>query len=277
MFGLVGDHMMETLSSGIQYRHWPVQQAKACILLIHGLAEHTGRYERLAAYFNARHIAVVGPDHIGHGASPGTRAHVAQFSEYLAPLTELRDAISDWYPNTPTFMLGHSMGGLIAAHLLLQDAQSYQGAMFSGPAFAADETVSPLTLWLGRLFRAVLPKMGMLSLEAGQVSRDPAVVADYIADPLVYNGKITVALGMEILSAMDEAIAGAQHITLPVYIAHGEADVMAMPEGSQTFFQALASQDKTLDWWPDLYHEIFHEPESEAVMARFAAWLESHL
>jgi alpha-beta hydrolase superfamily lysophospholipase len=269
--------MMETLSSGIQYRHWPVQEAKACILLIHGLAEHTGRYERLAAYFNARNIAVVGPDHIGHGASPGTRAHVARFSEYLAPLTELRDAINGWYPNIPTFMLGHSMGGLIAAHLLLQDAQSYRGAMLSAPAFAADEAVSPVTLWLGRLFRALLPKMGMMSLEASQISRDPAVVADYIADPLVYNGKITAALGMEILSAMDDAIAGAQHITLPVYIAHGEADVMAMPEGSRAFFQALASHDKTLDWWPDLYHEIFHEPESEAVMAGFAGWLESHL
>ena len=103
------------------------------------------------------------------------------------------------------------------------------------------------------------------------------IVADYIADPLVYNGKITAALGMELLSAMDDAIAGAQHITLPVYIAHGEADVMAMPDGSRAFFQALGSQDKTLDWWPDLYHEIFNEPESEAVMARFAEWLEAHL
>ncbi|MDA9681903.1 lysophospholipase [Luminiphilus sp.] len=269
--------MMETLSSGIQYRHWPAQEAKACILLIHGLAEHTGRYERLAAYFNARNIAVVGPDHIGHGASPGTRAYVAQFSEYLAPLTELRAAIRGWYSDTPTFMLGHSMGGLIAAHLLLQDAQSYRGAMLSAPAFAADEAVSPVTLWLGRLLRAVMPKIGMMSLEANQISRDPAVVADYIADPLVYNGKITAALGMELLSAMDDAIAGAQHITLPIYMAHGEADVMAMPDGSRAFFQALASQDKTLDWWPDLYHEIFNEPESEAVMDRFAGWLEAHL
>ena len=269
--------MMESLSSGIQYRHWPVQEAKACIVLIHGLAEHTGRYERLAAYFNARQIAVVGPDHIGHGASPGTRAYVAHFGEYLAPLMELRAAISGWYPDTPTFMLGHSMGGLIAAHLLLQDAQSYRGAMLSAPAFAADEAVSSVTLWVGRLLRAVLPKIGMMSLAANQISRDPAVVADYVADPLVYNGKITAALGMEILSAMEQAIAGAQHITLPVYIAHGEADVMAMPDGSRTFFQALGSQDKTLDWWPDLYHEIFNEPESEAVMARFAGWLEAHL
>jgi alpha-beta hydrolase superfamily lysophospholipase len=174
-------------------------------------------------------------------------------------------------------MLGHSMGGLIAAHLLLQDAQSYRGAMLSAPAFSADEAVSPVTLWLGRLLRAVMPKIGMMSLEADQISRDPAVVADYIADPLVYNGKITAALGMELLSAMDDAIAGAQHITLPIYIAHGEADVMAMPDGSRAFFQALASQDKTLDWWPDLYHEIFNEPESEAVMDRFAGWLEAHL
>ena len=268
---------METLSSGIQYRHWPVTEAKACMVLIHGLAEHTGRYERLAAYFNARNIAVVGPDHIGHGASPGARAYVAHFSEYLAPLTELRDAISGWYPETPTFVLGHSMGGLIAAHLMLQDAQSYRGAMLSAPAFAADEVVSPITLWLGRLLRAVVPKMGMMRLEASQISRDPAVVADYIADPLVYNGKVTAALGMELLRAMGEAIEGAQHITLPVYIAHGEADVMAMPDGSRSFFQALGSQDKTLDWWPDLYHEIFNEPESEVVMARFAEWLEAHL
>lgn len=268
---------MESLTSGIQYRHWPVADAKACVLLVHGLAEHTGRYHRLATRFNSARIAVVGPDHIGHGASPGVRAHVRRFSDYLEPLTALRERIKEWYPDKPVFLLGHSMGGLISAHALLVSQKSYHGAMFSGPAFTAVDPVSAPVMWIGRLLRYVFPKMGMLALNATEVSRDPAVVADYIADPLVYNGKITTSLGLEILDAMEVAISRAGEITLPVYIAHGEADVMAGPEGSTAFFESLASADKSLDFWPGLYHEIFHEPESEEVMARYLTWLEARL
>jgi len=139
-----------------------------------------------------------------------------------------------------------------------------------------DPVAAPV-IWIGRLLRYVLPKMGMLALNAEQVSRDPAVVADYIADPLVYNGKITTSLGLEILDAMEVAVARAGEIALPVYIAHGDADVMAGPEGSTAFFESLGSADKSLDFWPGLYHEIFHEPESEEVMARYVSWLEAHL
>jgi len=268
---------MESLPSGIQFRHWPVEDAKACVLLVHGLAEHTGRYERVAARFNERGIAVVGPDHIGHGASPGVRCHLDRFDEYLAPLTALRAQIADWYPDKPVFLLGHSMGGLISAHMLLEAQAAYRGAMFSGPAFKAVDPVSPLTIRIGRLLRSLLPKMGMLALNAQEVSRDPAVVADYLADPLVYNGKITTSLGLEILDAMETAIRRAGEVTLPVYIAHGDADVMAGPEGSSAFFEGLSSQDKTLDFWPGLYHEIFREPEAEEVIARYVDWLEARL
>ena len=148
--------------------------------------------------------------------------------------------------------------------------------MLSGPAFHADPAPAPVML-IGRLLRYVLPKVGMVSLDANGVSRDPAVVADYIADPLVYNGKITSGLGIEMLDAMEVAIARAGEITLPIYIAHGDADVMAGPEGSQAFFDALGAQDKTLDFWPGLYHEILNEPDSEEVISRYVNWLESHL
>ncbi|MDG2461380.1 MAG: lysophospholipase [Luminiphilus sp.] len=268
---------MESLPSGIQYRHWPTPSAKACVLLVHGLAEHTGRYERVAARFNECGVAVVGPDHIGHGASPGVRCHVNQFAEYVAPLSALRTRIGDWYPDTPVFLLGHSMGGLIAAHALFEAQASYRGAMFSGPAFTAVDPVSSFTIWIGRLLRSLLPKMGMLALNAQEVSRDPEVVADYLADPLVFSGKITTSLGLEILDAMEAALVRAGALTLPVYIAHGDADVMAGPEGSSAFFEALSSDDKTLDFWPGLYHEIFHEPEAEEVIARYVKWLEAHL
>jgi alpha-beta hydrolase superfamily lysophospholipase len=127
------------------------------------------------------------------------------------------------------------------------------------------------------LLRYLLPKLGMVALDPSGISRDPAVVADYLADPLVHNGKITTGLGIEMLDAMDEAIASAGDISLPVYIAHGQADTMAGPEGSQAFFDALGAEDKTLDFWPDLYHEIFNEPESPEVIGRYVDWLEAHL
>ncbi|MAV68909.1 MAG: transposase, partial [Cellvibrionales bacterium TMED122] len=103
---------MESLSSGVQYRHWSVDDAKACVLLAHGLAEHTGRYEHVAERFNERGVAVVGPDHIGHGASPGARVYLKAFSEYLGPMRALLARIDEWYPERPVFLFGHSMGGL---------------------------------------------------------------------------------------------------------------------------------------------------------------------
>ena len=120
---------MESLPSGICYRHWPVDNANACVLLAHGLAEHAGRYAHVAARFNERGVVVVGPDHVGHGASPGIRVFLRTFSEYLEPMLALRGLIEEWYPGQPVFLFGHSMGGLISAHLLLESQAAFRGAM----------------------------------------------------------------------------------------------------------------------------------------------------
>jgi len=192
-------------------------------------------------------------------------------------MSALRGLIEERYPGQPVFLFGHSLGGIIRAHLSHESQAELRAAMLYGPDFpAVDPAPAPL-LWIGRSLKKVLPKLGMVSLDANGVSRDPAVVADYLADPLVYNGKITTGLGIEMLDAMEVAIARACEIRLPTYIAHGDADVMAGPEGSQAFFDALGANDKTLDFWPGLYHEILNEPESEEVIARYVSWLERHL
>lgn len=266
------------LDKGIFYRHWRAQlPVKAVILLAHGLGEHSGRYQAFAEYFLARGVSVVAPDHLGHGASPGDRTHLNTFDDYLRPLDELRELIGQWYPACPCFLVGHSLGGLIVARYLLDHQQSFAGAALSGAALQAADPPSAFAMFLARLFSRFAPKMGMLKLDASQISRDPQVVQDYLDDPLVHKGKASARLVVEIFQNMERVERERQKITLPILVMHGEADAMTTSEGSELFFGGVGSPDKVLKIYKGLYHEIFNEPERLEVMGDLAAWLEGRI
>ncbi|WP_040482355.1 alpha/beta hydrolase [Luminiphilus syltensis] len=266
------------LDSGAVYRQWlPAHTPVATLLLLHGLGEHSGRYQALGERFAQRGIAVFALDHRGHGQSPGPRVNVRHFDDYLPDARALRRVINNQYPELPCFLLGHSMGGLMAARLLLEDQSDYQGVMYSGPAFAAAEPPSPLLMGIARSLAKVFPGTGLMALDASGVSRDPDVVAAYEADPLVHHGKITAGLGVALFDAMDRVMAGAADLTLPTLIMHGGADTLATPGGSRDFFDRLSSADKTLDILPGLYHEIFNEPEGPSVIDQYIDWVMARL
>ena len=264
------------LDNGTFYRHWPASgPARGVILLAHGLGEHSGRYQHFAGYFTRCGYAVVAPDHVGHGRSAGRRAHVDTFADYLQPLLSLRSQIDDWYTGVPCFLLGHSLGGLIAARLLLDAQSRFAGAALSGPALAVSEPPARPLLWLNRLLAWLWPTLGMLKLDASQVSRDPQVVAAYEADPLVHHGKVSARLVRELFATMAVVNSRASEITLPLLLMHGEADVMTAPSGSSAMSARVGSDDVTLRLYPGLYHEIFNEPEREQVFAELAAWMQA--
>ncbi|MDO8862781.1 lysophospholipase [Haliea sp. E1-2-M8] len=266
------------LAGGVFYRHWRASGSRrGVILLAHGLGEHSGRYQGFADFFCPRGFAVVAPDHIGHGCSPGHRAHTGSFAEFLQPLLQLRALIGEWYPATPCFLVGHSLGGLIAARLLLDAQGQFSGAVLSAPALAVPEPPSPVLLWINRLLARVWPTLGMLKLDASQVSRDPQVVADYQADPLVHHGKVSARLVAELFATMAQVNARRAEITLPLLLLHGEADVMTAPAGSQAFSAGVGSADNSLRLYPGLYHEIFNEPERLQVLADLDQWLQQRL
>lgn len=266
------------LAGGVFYRHWPASgSCRGVILLAHGLGEHSGRYQGFADFFCARGIAVVAPDHIGHGHSPGRRAHTGSFAEFLQPLLQLRALIDQWYPSSPCFLLGHSLGGLIAARLLLDAQGQFAGAALSAPALAVAEPPSPLLLWINRVLARIWPTLGMLKLDASQVSRDPEVVAAYEADPLVHHGKVSARLVAELFATMKEVNTRRAEITLPLLLMHGEADVMTAPAGSRGFSAGVGSADVTLRLYPGLYHEIFNEPERLQVLEDLDQWLQQRL
>jgi alpha-beta hydrolase superfamily lysophospholipase len=264
------------LQEGVFYRHWQPEAPRAVILLAHGLGEHSGRYDDVARYFCERHVAVLAPDHVGHGRSPGRRAHVRRFSEFFGPLDVLREQIRKTYPGLPVFLVGHSMGGLIAARYLLSRRDGFAGAVLSAAALEVPEPPSTAAIWVNRLISLVWPSLGVMQLDAGGISRDPVVVAAYRADPLVHTGKFSARLVTELFAAMQDVAERRAGIRLPLLVLHGEADSMTAPAGSTHFAAGVGSEDVTLKRYPGLYHEIFNEPERLEVLGDVHRWLLDH-
>lgn len=264
--------------ANIYYQHWQPEDApKAILLVVHGLAEHSGRYMNLVNYFVPRGYAVYGLDHIGHGKSDGMRVYLERFSEFTGPLKTYFDMIQGWHPGKPVFLVGHSMGGLIGAVYLLEHQDELKGAVLSAPAVKVSDTISPVTITVGKILSGILPKAGLLALDATAISKDKAVVSAYINDPLVYTGKVTARLAAEMLSAMQRVTAQAADIRLPILLLQGSADRLIDPGGAKMLQEKASTPDKTLKMYDGLYHEVFNEPEREQVLQDVEAWLEAHL
>jgi len=228
-------------------------------------------------YFVPLGYAVYGVDHVGHGKSSGTRVYVERFEDYTDTLKTYFDMVRHWQPDKPVFLVGHSMGGLIGAVYLLSHQSELTGAVLSGPAVKIHGTVSPAAIFVGNVISVLMPKLGVIGLEAAGVSRDPAVVQAYVNDPLVCRGKVTARLSAGLVKAVRLVTAEATKITLPILIVQGGADKLVDPKGAQMLYDAVSSADKTIKIYDGFYHEVFNEPEHDQVLGDIKAWLETHL
>ncbi len=264
--------------ASLYYQSWlPEGRSVAVLLIVHGLAEHSGRYGNVVNHFVPRGYAVYGLDHLGHGRSEGPRVFVERFQDFLDPLKVFLGRIRDWQPEIPIFLIGHSLGGLISAAYLLDQPEEAAGAVLSAPSVKMPGSVSTLTLIAGKILSALLPRLGLVRLEAEGVSRDPAVVRAYRSDPLVFTGKVTARMGSELLKTMERVLVEAQKIRLPLLILQGAADRLVDPGGAQMLFDRAGSDDKTLKVYEGLYHEVFNEPEHDRVLSDVEKWLAGQL
>jgi len=272
------NHTQARGTSRLYRQSWlPDETVRAAILVVHGLGEHSSRYAYLARHCTDRGFAVHTLDHYGHGKSDGMPGFVERFSVYVDGLRGLLEDVRAVHDDVPLFLLGHSMGGLIAAAFLPEAQTEFRACALSGPLLQTDAEPPAIVLALVRLLSRLAPTLPLISLDATGVSRDPAVVNAYVNDPLVHHGKLSARLIVEMSHAMRDTMGSAPAVELPLLIMHGEDDVLTAPAGSREFFEHVSSADKTLNIYPGLYHEIFNEPERDQVLSDMTGWLEEHI
>ena len=256
----------------------PQRQPRAAVVVVHGLFEHSGRYVSLADYLVPLGIAVASFDHRGHGRSQGLRGYVNRFSDYLDDLGTFCRSVSEKYPEIPTFIFGHSVGGTIAASYFADHQHDFAGCILSAATTMPGESVTRSSIVLARALSAVLPRIGVSFIDPWAISRDQRVVDAYLEDPLVYRGKIRARLGAELINEIERSLPSkAEKIEAPILLLHGRLDRLSNVEGSSRFFELVNSKDKSLKYYDGLYHELLNEPERAQVLADIGLWIENHI
>lgn len=248
----------------------------AVLLIVHGLGEHSGRYRTVVDTLVPGGWAVYGLDHRGHGRSGGPRVHVECYQDWLTDLDAFRRAVVARHPGCPVFLLGHSMGGQIALAYALDHSEDLAGLVLSAPALANSSVPRALRPALTALARMV-PRLRSKVVDLDKISKDPAVVAAYRADPLVHHGHPTLGLSVALLTQFDVLPERARGLRLPLLLMHGTADVVTDPAGTRGLAAVCGSPDLTVRWYDGLWHEIFHEPERAQPLADLREWLDARL
>lgn len=262
----------------IVYDVWtPEAEPRAVVVLAHGYGEHARRYDHVAERFGAAGLSMYALDHRGHGRAGGKRVRVRHMKEFVADFRDLVDKARAENPDRKVIVLGHSMGGGIVFAYGVQHAQDYDLMVLSGPAIAAHTGVSKAKAIIGKAIGSIFPNLPIEAIDAEHVSRDPQVVADYKADPLVYRGKVPAGIGKALLIVGEKMHLLAPGITAPLLVVHGEEDKLVAADGSRRLVEHVGSHDVELKVYPELFHEVFNEPERDRVLDDVVTWISARL
>jgi len=262
----------------IYYQSWmPPRKVKAVLVIAHGIGEHGGRYAHVADYFTKRDFAVWAYDFRGHGRSEGKRGHVDSFDDYLDDLGQMIRIAKDHSPGVKMFLLGHSLGGLIAPLYAEKHAGDVDGLIASGPALREKMRISPVSAFMAKLFSGVLPTFTSgTGLDPNLLSHDKEIVRKYVEDPLVH--KVATARWFtEYRRAQEETMLLADKFTLPCLIIQGGADGIVDPTVATELYRRVKGPDKTLKVYDGFYHESLNEIGKETVLADIDNWLSARI
>ncbi|NND71363.1 MAG: alpha/beta hydrolase [Rhodothermales bacterium] len=240
------------------------------MVLVHGYAEHSGRYDRIAGILENHEYSITRFDLRGYGRSPGTPALVSTLDEYVDDLVLVVEDQTD--SSIPLILFGHSMGGLIVLRSLLTRQLQPSAMILSSPALAFFEPrlLQKLSGVIGRL----LPAIQTIPLNRDLVSRNADVVKAARADPLCYQGRIKAGTGAAIVRAAGQVNAALDEVHVPFLVLHGEQDRLVDFKGSKRLYNEASSIDKTLNLYPESVHETLNDYGHEQVETDIVHWLD---
>ncbi len=255
----------------------PRKGTKATVVVVHGYAEHSGRYAHVAEYLVEQGYAVHGMDLRGHGQSRGQQfGYFNRFDTLLEDLTRFVGQVRATTNTGPMFMLGHSLGGTLALLYGLHYQSTLKGLIISAPYLDPGLYAPALVRISVSLLSQIVPKLGTVVLNSANLSKDSAVVHAYDNDPNVFRGRIPMRVAGELVAGVRELQSLIHKVTLPVLCLHGSDDKIADPGCTQFVYSHIGSPDKTMKVYDGLYHEILNEPERTRVLADIWVWLASH-
>jgi alpha-beta hydrolase superfamily lysophospholipase len=257
----------------LYWQSWePDGEARAAAVIVHGAAEHGGRYAYVAERLAADGYAAYALDHRGHGRSDGPRAMIGRLDWLVEDLGLLVARVSERHAARRPFLVGHSLGGAVALTYAMRHVEDLAGLAVSGPAVATEAVPAALKA-ITSVLSAVAPRLPVFKIEDDAISRDPEVVRAYQQDPLNHDGKLPARTLAEIMRSMDAMPRRVPGLHTPLLLLHGSEDRLCPPEGSRMVHALAGSGDKTLKIYDGLYHEIFNEPERAAVVDDLLAWM----
>lgn len=257
---------------------WLVDNPKAVVGIVHGMGEHSGRYNYVVDALTAADISVVSYDQMGHGKTEGKRGHVANYDMLLGCVGELSSKMMELVPAKPTFLMGHSMGGNVLLNYLLRRNPKINGAIVSAPWLKLAFDPPAIQVKLGRIVSGILPGLVQSTkLDVKSISRDPNEVARYSKDTLVH-GKISTAFFVGVYDAGEWALENASKLNTPTLLYHGTADKLTSHNASKEFAQK-AGETVTFNSLDGYFHESHNEApaDREKVLKMILEWINGQL
>lgn len=243
------------------------------IVLVHGLGEHSGRYDHVGEFFAAAGYEVVAYDQRGHGHSNGPRGHAPSYARLLDDLEGVLLGVQDGSEREPPlFFYGHSLGGGLVLNYALRRQAKLAGVIASSPLLLPAEKPPAWKVHTGKLLNRWWPTLGFtVGIDPAARSHNPQVAVDYAADPLTH-GRVSARLGVEMLRESRWAVEHARGLAVPTLLMHGDADLVTSPEASRRF---AAASGADLRVWPGKLHELHWENNRDEVLKCVLEWLEA--
>jgi acylglycerol lipase len=266
-----------TAADGVCLRAFAWRPAKApvrgVVVITHGIRDYALRYSGFAKQLNAQGYAVYAQDLRGHAHSGGQRQRFDSMAQLVADTDLVVEAARRAYPDAPLFAFGHSLGGLVTTQYALAHGGKLKGVVLSGAALQRPKSVGDFAAGAAKVVGAIGPGLKIVAVDDSEFSRDPAVMAQLISDPLVTRDKLPAATAAASIKGMAEVNSRAAELRMPFLVMYGLDDKVNPTEGSDMLIQAIGSSDKSLKSYPKVYHDMLHDPERDQIAADVIAWL----